>query len=76
MVELYLKKIKSDDITLDDIPKLWRQKVMDRLIEDGYTLNEDGSVVKEQVDWSEGKYQHPVYKVVNRATESIVEVEI
>ena len=45
MVELYLKKIKSDDITLGGIPKLWRQKVMDKLVEDGYTLNEDGSVV-------------------------------
>ena len=46
MVELYLKKIKADDIvfTLEDVPKLWRQKVMDRLVEDGYTLNEDGSV--------------------------------
>mgnify|MGYP003425886452 FL=1 len=49
MVELYLKKIKADDIvfTLEDVPKLWRQKVMDRLVEDGYILNEDGSVVKE-----------------------------
>ena len=49
MVELYLKKIKADDIvfTLEDVPKLWRQKVMDRLVDDGYTLNEDGSVVKE-----------------------------
>lgn len=49
MVELYLKKIKADDIvfTLEDVPKLWRQKVMDKLVEDGYTLNEDGSVVKE-----------------------------
>ena len=49
MVELYLKKIKADDIvfTLEDVPKLWRQKVMVKLVEDGYTLNEDGSVVKE-----------------------------
>ena len=49
MVELYRKKIKADDIvfTLEDVPKLWRQKVMDRLVEDGYILNEDGSVVKE-----------------------------
>ena len=49
MVELYLKKIKADDIvfTLEDVPKLWRQKVMDRLVEDGYILNEDDSVVKE-----------------------------
>ena len=53
MVELYLKKIKADDIafTLEDVPALWKQKVMDKLVEDGYTLNEDGSVVKEQVDF-------------------------
>ena len=49
MVELYLKKIKTDNIafTLEDVPALWKQKVMDRLVEDGYILNEDGSVVKE-----------------------------
>ena len=53
MVELYLKKIKADDIafTLEDVPALWKQKVMDKLVEDGYTLNEDGSVVKESVDF-------------------------
>ena len=46
MVELYLKKIKADDIvfTLEAVPALWKQKVMDKLVEDGYTLNEDGSV--------------------------------
>ena len=49
MVELYLKKIKADNIafTLEDVPALWKQKVMDKLVEDGYTLNNDGSVVKE-----------------------------
>ena len=49
MVELYLKKIKADDIvfTLEDVPALWKQKVMDKLVEDGYVLNEDGSVSKD-----------------------------
>lgn len=49
MVELYLKKIKTDniDFTLEDVPALWKQKVIDKLVEDGYTLNDDGSVVKE-----------------------------
>lgn len=42
MVELYLKKIKSDDITftLEDVPALWKQKVMDKLVEDGYIEND------------------------------------
>lgn len=46
MVEFYLKKIKSNDIafTLENVPPLWKQKVKDKLIEDGYTLNNDGSV--------------------------------
>ncbi len=49
MVELYLKKIKADDIvfTLEDVPALWKQKVMDKLVEDGYVLNEDGTVSKD-----------------------------
>lgn len=49
MVELYLKKIKADDIvfTLEDVPALWKQKVMDKLVEDGYVLNDDGSVSKD-----------------------------
>ena len=48
MVELYIKKIKDDniDFTLDNVPKLWKQKVIKRLIEDGYIVNDDGTVVK------------------------------
>ena len=35
MVELYVKKIKDDyiDFTLEDVPKLWKQKVIKRLID-------------------------------------------
>lgn len=49
MVELYVKKIKDDniDFTLEDVPKLWKQKVINRLIEDGYIVNDDGTVVKD-----------------------------
>lgn len=49
MVELYVKKIKDDniDFTLEDVPKLWKQKVIKRLIEDGYIVNDDGTVVKD-----------------------------
>lgn len=27
MVKIYLKKIKDDTITIEDVPKLWRAKV-------------------------------------------------
>lgn len=49
MVELYVKKIKDDniDFTLEDVPKLWKQKVIKRLIEDGYIVNDYGTVVKD-----------------------------
>ena len=49
MVELYVKKIKDDniDFTLEDVPKLCKQKVINRLIEDGYIVNDDGTVVKD-----------------------------
>lgn len=34
-------------MALEAVPEKWKQKVIDKLVEDGYTLNEDGSVVKE-----------------------------
>lgn len=49
LVELYSKRIKSDDNALEDlecVPKVWRQKVKDKLVKDGYVKNEDGSAVK------------------------------
>ena len=47
MVAIYVRRIKAGKMTLEEVSEKWKQKVMDRLVEDGYTLNEDGSVVKE-----------------------------
>ena len=47
MVAIYVRRIKAGKMTLEEVPEKWKQKVMDKLVEDGYTLNEDGSVVKE-----------------------------
>lgn len=27
MVDLYIKKIKNDEMTIEEVPKLWRSKV-------------------------------------------------
>ena len=51
MVNFYVYRITNELKKWTDVPALWKQKVMDKLVEDGYTLNEDGSVVKEQVDF-------------------------
>jgi len=31
MVKFYLRKIKSGDITIDEVPSLWRNKVIKEL---------------------------------------------
>lgn len=47
MVAIYVRRIKTEKMALEAVPEKWKQKVIDKLVEDGYTLNEDGSVVKE-----------------------------
>ena len=72
MVNFYVYRITNELKKWTDVPALWKQKVMDKLVEDGYTLNEDGSVVKEQVDfvgnlvlkrmfYGEWYYYSPIY---------------
>ena len=46
MVNFYVYRITNELKKWTDVPALCKQKVMDKLVEDGYTLNEDGSVVK------------------------------
>ena len=31
MVKLYLKKIKNNEMTIEDVPSLWREKVRQEL---------------------------------------------
>lgn len=42
---------------------------------DGFCKVANGGIAT-YAEWSEGSYQHPVYRVVNRVTENIVEIEI
>ena len=44
MVNFYVYKVINDTKKWNEIPDLWKQKVKDRLVEDGYVLNEDGTV--------------------------------
>lgn len=48
MVNFYVYRIKNGLKKWTDVPHLWNQKVQDKLIEDGYTLNEDGTVTKNE----------------------------
>lgn len=42
---------------------------------DGFCKVADGGIAT-HADWSEGSYQNPVYRVVNRISENIVEIEM
>ena len=46
MVDFYVYRITNGLKKWTDVPSLWNQKVQDKLIEDGYTLNDDGTVTK------------------------------
>ena len=46
MVNLYYKQVKAGAMTLYQVPKTWREKTRIKLEENGYTINEDGTVSK------------------------------
>ena len=46
MVNFYVYRIKEGKKLWTAVPKLWRDDVKAKLIEEGYTLNEDGTVSK------------------------------
>ena len=47
MVQFYYKRVIQGKKLWTEIPNLWKQDVCDMLIENGYTLNEDGTVSME-----------------------------
>ena len=49
MVNFYIKKILESDgeFTVNNVPRLWKQKVINKLVTDGYVVNEDGTVSME-----------------------------
>ena len=46
MVNFYVYRIKAGRNLWTSVPKLWRDDVKAKLIEEGYTLNDDGTVSK------------------------------
>lgn len=47
MVKFYYTRVIQGKKLWTEIPELWQEDVCNQLIEDGYTLNEDGTVTKE-----------------------------
>ena len=46
MVNFYVYRIKAGRKLWTSVPKLWQCEVNAKLLEDGYTLNDDGTVSK------------------------------
>ena len=46
MVNFYVYRIKAGRKLWTAVPKLWQDEVNAKLFEEGYTLNEDGTVSK------------------------------
>ena len=50
MVKFYVSRVKKGKKLWTEIRDLWRDDVKAKLIEDGYTLNDDGTVSKPDQD--------------------------
>ena len=48
MVNFYVYRIKNGLKEWTVVPDLWKEKVKDELVTQGYVLNEDGTVSKEE----------------------------
>lgn len=47
MVDFYVNRVKNGLKKWTDVPKLWNKKVQEQLIEEGYILNDDGTVTED-----------------------------
>ena len=47
MVDFYVNRLKNGLKKWTDVPKLWNKKVQEQLIEEGYILNDDGTLTKD-----------------------------
>ena len=48
MIDFYVYRIKNGLKKWTDVPSLWQEKVKDELIKQGYVLNDDGTVSKNE----------------------------
>ena len=47
MVDFYVNRVKNGLKKWTDVPKLWNKRVLEQLIEEGYILNDDGTLTKD-----------------------------
>ena len=47
MVDFYVNRVKNGLKKWTDVPKLWNKRVQEQLIEEGYILNDDGTVTED-----------------------------
>ena len=50
MVAKYVRKIEEDGMSINIVPKLWREKVRKQVESDGYAFDENGYATKVEVD--------------------------
>ena len=50
MVAKYVRKIEEDGMSINSVPKLWREKVRKQVEADGYVFDENGYATKVEVD--------------------------
>ena len=50
MVAKYVRKIEEDGMSINIVPKLWREKVRKQVEADGYMFDENGYATKVEVD--------------------------
>ena len=48
MIDFYVYRVKNELKKWKDVPPLWNEKVKEELISQGYVLNDDGTVSKNE----------------------------
>ena len=51
MVAKYVRKIKENEMSINTVPALWREKVRKQVEADGYVFDENGYATKVEVDY-------------------------
>ena len=49
MVAKYVRKIKENEMSINTVPALWREKVRKQVEADGYVFDENGYATKVEV---------------------------
>ena len=49
MVAKYVRKIEEGSMNINEVPKLWREKVRKQVESDGYVFDENGYATKVEI---------------------------